>query len=534
MSQPDFDCVIVGAGSSGCALANRLSADPRIRVLLIEAGPRDLSPFLKIPAGISKVYVHPTLNWGYMTEPQAQLDGRTIYWPRGRTLGGSSSINGMIYIRGQAQDYDEWEAAGNPGWGWKDVLRVYKGLERHEDGESEWHGGKGELSVTRPRFRHASGDAFLQACEAAGYPLTHDFNGADQHGADYYQFTIAGGIRASSASAFLAPVKRRANLEIWTEAQAQRILLEGRQVAGLVVNRRGVSHTVRAREVVLSAGALNSPQLLMLSGIGPADQLRELGIEIALDLPGVGQNLHDHLLVQHIAGVAAHHSINRQMGGVRLVPEVLRYVVARSGLLTIGASQVAAFVKSDPGLDRPDLQIMFKPYTIEMSPTQRIVPGAVPGWTTAASPLRPKSRGWLRLKSANWRDAPVMQPNFLDREEDRALMVAGIRVMRQIFSHDPLASMSRETLPGPDAQSNEDLLGFVRLNAASVFHPVGTCKMGTGTDAVVDARLRVRGINGLRVADASIMPAIVSGNTNAASMMIGAKAGVMIREDLAR
>jgi choline dehydrogenase len=524
-----FDYIVVGAGSAGCALANRLSADARNSVLLLEAGPRDSNPFLRIPAGIAKVYVHPKLNWGYSTEPSPQLNGRRIYWPRGKTLGGSSSINGMIYIRGQAQDYDAWEKAGNPGWGWRDVLATFKRLERHEEGASDWAGGEGELDITRPRFRHPSGDAFLSACEAAGYPLTQDFNGADQEGADYYRFTIRNGMRASSASAFLNPARGRANLHVLTGAHAEQLVIEGSRATGVVVNRGQQSIVYRARrEIVLAAGALNSPQLLMLSGIGPAARLGELGIPVVRDISGVGQNLHDHLLVQHIAQVSPIDSINRQMSGPRLAPSILRYLLNRKGLLTIGASQVAAFLKSDASLDRPDMQIMFKPYTIEMSPAEKIVPGSKPAWTTAASPLRPKSRGWLTLKTADWRDPPIMQPNFLEHEDDRASMVAGLKMIRRIFSAPPLDGQAREVVPGDAVQSDAELLEFVRANAGSVFHPVGTCRMGDDTGAVVDSRLRVRGIDGLRVADASIMPSIVSGNTNAASIMIGAKAGEMI------
>lgn len=529
MTEECFDYVVIGAGSAGCAVANRLSADPGRSVLLLEAGPRDLNPFLKIPAGISKIYVHKTLNWGYSTEPQEQLDGRSIYWPRGKTLGGSSSINGMIYIRGQPQDYDAWEAEGCEGWGWRDVLQVYKEIEHHEDGASDWHGGDGELHITRARFRHPTGDLFLQACKAAGFPITPDFNGVDQHGAGEYQFTIRGGVRASSASAFLGPARGRPNLRILTGAQAERIVFVGKRATGVVVNHAGRSRTIGAGEVILSAGALNSPQLLMLSGIGPADHLHEVGIDVIHDLPGVGQNLHDHALVQCLAETRADLSINRQMRGPRLVPEVVRYLVQRSGLLTIGASQLAAFLKSDPALARPDIQIMFKPYTIEMSPSERIVPGAQPGWTLAASPLRPTSRGWLKLRNADWRTPPVMQPKFLDTEQDRALMVAGIRIMRRIMSAAPIADVAHETLPGLDVASDEALLAYARANTNSVYHPVGTCRMGGDERAVVDPALRVRGIEGLRVADASIIPSIVSGNTNAVSIMIGAKAGETIR-----
>lgn len=531
MSEDYYDYVVIGAGSAGCVLANRLSAAPSRRVLLLEAGPPDRNPFIAIPAGISQTYVHPTLNWGYLTEPEPQLGGRRIYWPRGKTLGGSSAINGMIYIRGQAQDYDDWEAAGNPGWGWKDILPLYKGLERYEDGANEWHGADGELDITHPRFRHPSSQAFIDACMAAGYPFTPDFNGADQHGVNYYDFTIRKGLRRSSAAAFLHPVRNRANLRVITGALAERILFEGKRATGLRFSHRGRTQTVRAGEIIVSAGAINSPQLLLLSGVGPAGDLVEQGIAPVRDLPGVGRNLQDHLLVQHLAEVPPAASINRQMRGFRLWPEVLRYLLSRQGLLTIGASQAAAFLKSEPGLDRPDIQLMFKPYTIEMSPDEEIVPGAVPGFTTAASPLRSRSRGWLSLRSSDPRDAPIMQPNLMSDPHDQRLAVAGLRIIRRVFASEPLASIARETMPGPGIESDDDLLAFARAHVGSMFHPVGTCKMGADAMAVVDARLRVHGVEGLRVADASIMPAIVSGNTNAVSIMIGAKAAQMILEE---
>jgi len=525
-----YDYVIIGAGSAGCVLANRLSADPRKQVLLLEAGPADHNPFIHIPAGISKTFIHPTLNWGYKTEPDPELESREVYWPRGKTLGGSSAINGMIYIRGQAQDYDDWQAAGCTGWSWKDVLPIFRGLERHEDGASAWHGGDGELAISHPRFEHPASQQFIDACRAAGHPATPDFNGSDQHGAGFYNFTINKGIRASSATAFLRPIRKRGNLTVLTRAHAERLLFDGKCVTGLCFMYRGTRRSVKAGEVIVSAGAINSPQLLLLSGIGPAEQLKSLGIDVTHDLPGVGENLHDHLLIQHLAEVPEAHSINRQMQGWRLFPQVLRYLALRDGLLTIGASQAAAFLKSDPSLDRPDIQLMFKPYTLEML-EDKIRPASRPGWTTAASPLRSKSRGWLRLKSADPHVPPMMHPNLLGHEYDRHLAVMGLKIIRDIFASPPFASIARETVPGTNVQSDEDLLRFVRSAAGSMYHPVGTCRMGTDPLAVVDSQLRVRGIRGLRVADASVMPQIVSGNTNAATIMIGAKAAQMIVED---
>jgi choline dehydrogenase len=526
-----YDYAVVCAGSAGCVLANRLSADPATRVLLLEAGPRNNNVFLKIPAGISKIYVHPTLNWGYSTEAEPNLFGRRLYWPRGKTLGGSSAISGMIYIRGQAEDYDHWAALGNPGWDWQDVLPLFKHLEYNERGADTMRGDNDEPHVADPRYRHPSSEAFIRAAIKAGIPFSPDFNGADQFGVNFYQFTIRDGIRSSSASAFLRPAARRSNLTILTDAHVEHILFNGRQACGIAFRLGGTTQTVSARETILSGGAINSPQLLLLSGIGPAAQLREFGISVVADLPGVGANLHDHLYVSHLSETRARDSINRRMQGWRLLPAALRYLIRRDGLLTIAASQAAAFVKSRGDATRPDLQIMFKPYTLQMSPDAAIVPGEVPGFTTLASPLRPLSRGRLELRTPDPYDAPKLHPNYHADASDQAAMVAGLRIMRRILAAAPLAAMARETVPGSNVESDAQLLEFTRRNAQSMFHPVGTCRMGADPLAVVDARLRVQGIAGLRVADASIMPTIVSGNTNAASIMIGEKAARMILED---
>jgi choline dehydrogenase len=526
-----YDYIIIGAGSAGCVLANRLSANPSTRVLLLEAGPADRNIFLKIPAGVSQLYVNPALNWGYFTEPEPNLNGRRLYWPRGKTLGGSSAINGMIYVRGQPVDYDTWSRLGNPGWSWQDVLPLFKRIEHNERGADAWHGDSGELYVTDARYRHPTSEAFIKAAQACGTPPSADFNGISQLGVGFYQFTIRGGVRHSSATAFLAPALKRPNLRIETGACAERIVFEGSRAVGVVYHCRGEARRVEAREIVLSGGAINSPQLLMLSGVGKAEHLRDHDIGVVCDLPGVGGNLQDHLYIHHIVETEPKHSINRAMRGWRLFPAAMRYLLLRDGLFTIAASQAAAFVKSAAQIPTPDLQIMFKPYTLEISPHESIVPAEAPGLTTAVTPLRPLSRGILRLKTPNFRDAPAIFPNYLAEAADRDAMIAGLRLIRRIFAAPPLSHMATENKPGAAMDSDEALLRFVRAEAQSMFHPVGTCKMGDDPAAVVDSRLRVRGLTGLRVADASIMPTIVSGNTNAASIMIGEKAASMLLED---
>jgi choline dehydrogenase len=528
----NYDHVIVGAGSAGCVLANRLSADPHARVLLLEAGPRDRNIFLKIPAGISRVYVHDRLNWGYSTEPEPNLGGRSLYWPRGKTLGGSSAINGMIYIRGQAEDFDRWAQLGNSGWDWNSVLPLFKRLECNDRGADAFHGDAGELHVTDPRFRHPTSQAFIEAARAAGVPFCPDFNGATQLGVNFYQFTIRNGVRHSSATAFLQPVRRwRTNLTVHTGAHVTKLEFRHGRVAAVTYSDGSGQRRVGAGEVILCAGAINSPQLLMLSGIGPASQLRGAGIPVIADVPGVGENLQDHLYVQHLSTTADSRSVNRSMRGWRLLPAALRYITRRDGLLTLAASQAAAFVKSSAELSRPDLQIMFKPYTLQMSPDAAIVPDPVPGLSTLVCPLRPGSRGALRLRNADPRAAPLLYPNYLSDAADLRKMIEGLRQIRQIFAARPMANIAREADPGDTVDSDAALAEFVRAKAQSMFHPVGTCKMGTDALAVVDSRLRVRGVQGLRVADASIMPEIVSGNTNAASIMIGEKAADLIIED---
>ena len=527
-----YDYVIVGAGSAGCVLANRLSKDPNTRVLLLEAGPKDSNPWIHIPAGMMKVFVNPKVNWGYSTEPEPELANRKIYWPRGKTLGGSSAINGMGYVRGHPGDYDGWRQMGNAGWSWDSVLPYFKKSESNQRGGSETRGGDGEMRVTDPTFKHPASDAFIESAVKAGIEPIDDFNGGSHEGVSFLQYTIRDGKRESTAAAFIKPIRERANLTIEVDAQADRILFDGKRAVGLAYRVAGQPREVKAREVILSAGVINSPQLLMLSGVGPAAQLREHGIDVVHDLPGVGENLQDHFYVHHRCKVDRAFSINQYINGWRIAPHVLQYALTRTGLLTLGASQACAFVRSGFHVDRPDLQMNFRPYSMVFTPSGKMMSEAHPGVTTSVCHLRPHSRGQVRLKSADPRAAPAIFANYIAAEEDRNAMISGLRWIRKIFAQKPISDhIVEETAPGVNFQSDEEILAFIRDNAQSMYHPVGTCKMGQDPMAVVDERLRVHGILGLRVIDAAIMPNIPSGNTNAPAIMVGEKGADMIIED---
>jgi len=528
----NIDYIIVGAGSAGCVLANRLSADPRKRVVLLEAGPASRNPWLRVPAGMVKLFSHATLNWRYSTEPEPELRGRRLYWPRGKTLGGSSAINGMGYVRGNPADYDQWRQLGCVGWDWDGVLPYFRAIERREGPPDPWHGSDGDLSVAAPRTHHPVSFRFLESANAVGIPSTDDFNGERQEGAGFYEFSIDRGLRHSSANAFLDPIRNRSNLTIVCEAHAECLLFDGRRATGVRYRQDGKSIDVRARQVIVSGGAVNSPHLLMVSGIGPGADLRSKGIGVVIDAPGVGRNLQDHLYVHHLSRVRAGWSSNDALRWPGLIREVADYAFRRRGALALGASQAGAFLRSDDRLDRPDLQLMFKAYSLGFGPTGQIVPSTIPGVTTSISQVRPLSRGRIELASADPFEAPRIHANYLSEGADVNAMVTGLRWVRRIFSAAPIADIvEAEEAPGAARQSDADLLDFIRDQAQSMYHPVGTCHMGGNPDSVVDSRLRVRGIDGLRVADASIMPTIIAGNTNAPSIMIGAKASAMILED---
>jgi choline dehydrogenase len=523
-----FDYVVVGAGSAGCVLANRLSASGRDNVLLLEAGPRDTYPWIHIPIGYAKTMFNPKYNWCFYTEPDPGMNNRKIYWPRGKVLGGSSAINGLIYIRGQPQDYDRWERLGNRGWGWREVLPYFIKCERNQRGASELHGATGELGVSDVGEPHELAEAFIAACQQAGIRRNDDFNGKIQEGAGHFQLTTWGGRRCSTAVAYLRPARRRANLRIETNALATRVLFEGKRAGGVVYMQNGREQQVRARrEVLLCAGALQSPQLLQLSGIGDAQFLREHGIEVVHDLPGVGQNLQDHLQVRLIHRCSKPITTNDDLKSVyRKLKMGLRYALFRSGPLAIGINQAGAFVRTHAGVATPDVQFHFGALSSDM-------PGAplhdFSGFTSSVCQLRPESRGTVMIKSRDPLEPPAMRPNYLSAELDRQTAVAALKVARKIASSPAFAPyIVDEHMPGKNVQLDAELLAFARDTGVTIFHPSGTCKMGTDASAVVDDHLRVHGVHGLRVADCSIMPTLTSGNTHAPVVMIAEKAADMI------
>jgi choline dehydrogenase len=527
-----FDYVIVGAGSAGCVLANRLSEDPSVRVALVEAGGPDRNPWIHIPAGYYRNFSNPSVTWQYGSGPEPHLDGRTITWPRGRVLGGSSAINGLLYVRGQSQDFDVWRQLGNVGWGWHDVLPYFKRAENQERGPDELHGAGGPLSVSDVRLGQKElCDAFIAACAAAGIPRTADFNGPEQEGAGYYQLTNRNGRRCSTAVGYLNPVRSRSNLSIVTGALVHGIELDGRRATGIRCERQGRVETLSARrEVILAAGAIGSPQILQLSGIGPAEVLRAAGVPVRHELAGVGDNLQDHLQVRFIYECKGRGSLNDVWHSPWLrLRTGLEYALTRRGILTIGAGVAGAFARSRPDLDLPDVQFHFMPLSADR-PGQGL--HAFSGVTLSVCQLRPESRGTLAIRSADPAAHPSIVSNYLAAETDRRVLLDGMKLVRRTVSQPVFAQhVVREHLPGPQADTDEALMAYARAYATTVFHPCGTCKMGSDAKAVVDARLRVHGLAGLRVADASIMPTLTSGNTNAPTIMIGEKAADMIRED---
>ena len=526
----EADYVVVGAGSAGCALAARLSEDPSVRVVLLEAGGRDTNPWIHVPVGYFKTMHNPSVDWCFKTEPDPGLNGRALAWPRGKVLGGSSSLNGLLYVRGQHADYDRWRQMGCEGWGWDDVLPYFKRSEHQERGEDDWHGVGGPLSVSNMRLSRPICDAWVAAAQNAGYKFNTDYNGATQEGVGYFQLTTRNGRRCSAAVAYLKPARKRPNLHVVTRAATRRVVFEGRRAVGVAYADAGGNEcTVRARrEVVLSAGALGSPQILMLSGVGPAEHLREHGIDVLHDAPAVGTNLQDHLqarLVFKCNEPTLNDEVRSYMQQARIG---LKYIMFRAGPMTMAASLAVGFLRTRPELATPDIQFHVQPWSAD-SPGEGVHPFSA--FTMSVCQLRPESRGWVRLKSKDPSVYPRIDPNYLATEGDRSTIVEGVKIARRIAEHDPLkGKISSHHSPSRDVQGDEALLDWVRNTATTIYHPTGTCRMG-GEDAVLDARLRVRGVEGLRVADCSIMPEIVSGNTNAPAIMIGEKASDIIRED---
>jgi choline dehydrogenase len=523
-----YDYIVVGAGSAGCVVANRLTEDRDAKVLLLEAGGADKSPHIHMPAGIINLVDNAKYNWNFWTVPQKSMKGRKMYWPRGKTLGGSSSINAMVYIRGHRLDYDQWRQLGNPGWSYDDVLPMFRKAENNERLSGIYHGRGGPLNVTDHVYRNPLTQVFVDAAQEVGIPRSEDFNGAEQEGAGFYQVTQKGGKRWSAAAGYLKPAMKRANLTVLTNALTSRVLIEKGRAVGVEYMRGGKSAKVYASaEVILCGGAINSPQILLLSGIGPADELRKVGVALLHDLPGVGKNLQDHLDVNVINECTQPITYDGLTTPLKQIKLGLQFLIFKDGPATSNVAEAGGFVKSDPKVASPDIQFHFIPaYVIDHG---RIKPQGH-GITLHVCCLRPESRGELRLASANPADAPAIDPNYLQTQNDLKVLVEGIKRGREIMASRAFKPYKgAERYPGPAKQSDAELAEFIREAAETEYHPVGTCKMGADAMAVVDPELKVRGIDGLRVIDASIMPTLVSGNTNAPSIMIGEKGAAMIR-----
>ncbi|MCO5074299.1 MULTISPECIES: GMC family oxidoreductase N-terminal domain-containing protein [unclassified Chelatococcus] len=531
-----YDYIVVGGGSAGCVLASRLSEDLSVSVLLLEAGPADRNPWLHVPSGFFKTINNPRYDWRYQTEPEPGLKGRRVAWPRGRVLGGSSAINGLIYIRGQADDFNDWAQRGNPGWSWSDVLPAFKAVEAQARGESEYHGADGGLGVEDPAVDLELVSRFVKAGQQAGMPFNPDFNGATQEGVGRFQLTTRCGRRSSSARAFLGPAARRPNLRVLTGVEVHKLELEGRRVRGIFGRRAGEALHLRChREIVLTAGAIGSPQILQLSGVGDPERLAAAGVAPVHALYGVGLHLQDHLQSRLMLQLNLPISLNNLTRGPwRKILIGMSYLLRRQGVLSFGASLAGGFARSPLASDRPDIQFHFQPLSLDSYDGGL---HAFPGATISACQLRPESEGTIFITSPDPSARPEIRANYLASDLDRRTMVEGFRYARRIAAAPALAELvADEHRPGAAVQSDEEILDYIRMTGSSIYHPSGTCRMGPDPTRgdVVDARLRVHGLSGVRIADCSIMPRLISGNTNAAAIMIGERAAALIREDAAK
>ena len=530
-----YDFIVTGAGSAGCAVAARLSESGRYRVLLLEAGGRDSNPWIHIPLGYTRTYTNPAVNWMFESEPEKQLNNRTMYQPRGKVLGGTSSINGMVYMRGNHADYDDWRQRGCTGWDWDSVLPYFKKAEDQARGPSEFHGVGGPLRVSDPPEHWELGDALLQATIQAGIPRNDDFNGAKQEGAGFFQTTTSNSRRWSTAVAYLKPARQRPNFVVQTRAHATRLLIENNRAVGVEFHTPSGRKTAHARrEIVVSGGVYGSPQLLLLSGLGPAAHLQAMGIAVLRDMP-VGDNLHDHFNTYLAFRCSKSVTLNELQHSLpRRIAAAAQYALTRKGPMATNGLYVGAFFCSDPRFERPDIQMNMTGWSTTERTRKGIVAHSFPGFTLSPVHLRPEGRGTLRLKSPDPLAPPEIRFNFLKSDYDYQALIAGMRMARRIASQPALAPyVAEEVMPGPACQTEAEMIADIRAHGVSNLHPVGTCRMGTGPDSVVDPRLRVYGVQGLRVADASIMPQVIAGNTNAPSIMIGEKCAAMVLEDAA-